>query len=298
MKKSTGILFTFLASVGYGVAPFLTKLAFQIGYNEYFLVLARCVITTIVLFIYMKKRKVNFYLNKNTLLHILKIGILGHGLMIIFLLKSFQYIPTGISIAINFIYPILVMLGMILFYHEKISSKKILASIISVMGIYLIVGLAESNSVNLLGFLMALLSGILYAYYILQISNSPLRKVNSIVLTYYISLINIIPFFLGSVLTKSFSNAFTLHGIMLILLISLIASTGIILFNIGLQIISAVTASIISTMELLTTVVLGVVVLNEMLSLSQLIGIFLIALSVIYIAKLEHNSSYNLSKLT
>jgi drug/metabolite transporter (DMT)-like permease len=246
----------------------------------------------------MKKRKVNFYLNKNTLLHILKIGILGHGLMIIFLLKSFQYIPTGISIAINFIYPILVMLGMILFYHEKISSKKILASIISVMGIYLIVGLAESNSVNLLGFLMALLSGILYAYYILQISNSPLRKVNSIVLTYYISLINIIPFFLGSVLTKSFSNAFTLHGIMLILLISLIASTGIILFNIGLQIISAVTASIISTMELLTTVVLGVVVLNEMLSLSQLIGIFLIALSVIYIAKLEHNSSYNLSKLT
>lgn len=290
MKKSAGILLIIVASVSYGFVPFLTKLVFNYGYNEYTLIFVRCVIASLLTFIYIKNRKINYILNKRDLASILKVSVFGYGLMVLFFIKSFQYIPTGISTSINFIYPIAVMIGSILFYNEKFDYKKLLISIVSIIGIYLVVGLGQANKLNLTGFILSFVSGLLYAYYILNIGNGTLRKINSFVLTFYISLINIVPFFFASIITGIFSFEYSRTGLFYLLLISIFTPTGMILFNIGLGSISAVSTSIISTLELITTLIVGVLFLKEALYWNHIIGSMLIVTSVIFIAWIEQNS--------
>ncbi|MEW6624773.1 MAG: DMT family transporter [Bacillota bacterium] len=291
MKKSVGILLIIISSVAYGFMPFVTKLTLNCGYNENTIIFVRCVISSLFLFIYIKNRKINYILNKRDLTSIIKVSVFGYGLMILFFIKSFQYIPTGISTAINFNYPIAVMLGSILFYNEKFDYKKLLITIASIVGIYLIVGIGQINKLNLTGFILTFVSGLLYAYYILSIGNGTLRQINSVVLTFYISLINIIPFFFASIISGNFSFEYSKIGLFYLLLISIITPAGMILFNIGLGSVSAVSTSIISTLELIITLIVGVLFLKEVLYWNHIIGSMLIMTSVIFIAWIEQNSS-------
>jgi len=79
-------------------------------------------------------------------------------------------------------------------------------------------------------------------------------------------------------------------------LISIFTPIAMILFNIGLKSISAVSASIISTLELITTLIIGVLFLKEALYWNHIIGTMLIVTSVIFIAWIEQNA--NLKKIS
>ena len=93
----------------------------------------------------------------------------GAMLALTLLLITYAYlrIPAGMTIVINFTYPVLVALAGILFFREKPRPAVFLALLLAIAGIGLISASGFSGEVNAIGIIIALASGAVYAVYFL-----------------------------------------------------------------------------------------------------------------------------------
>jgi len=159
--------------------------------------------------------------------------------------------------------------------------------VLALVGIFLIIGLDNEGSISILGFTLALLSGILYAYYMLEVGSGIFKKMNSLKLVFYVSVSNIVLFFAASIITGNFTFNANFTGYFYVLIIAALTLVGMIAIKLGLERVNVVTASIISTFEPLTSLVVGVLLLGEVLLFNHVIGSLLILISVIFASILE-----------
>lgn len=285
MNRTKGILLTAFSACSFGFIPLFAKIAYANGFNPYTFTLFRSLFATIELFILLKIRNINYVLEKNQYTTLFKVSFFGYALAILTLSLSYNYLSIGLATTIHFIYPVAVMAGSALFYHEEINRRKISSLLLSLIGMYFLVGFGSLGSINMIGVLLSLVSGLFYAYYILIIANENIKKMNSFVLIFYISLFNSFILLAINIFMGKFEYNFTCKGIMSTVMVALIANLiGMVLFKSGLRFISATTAAILSTFEPITSLILGTLVFKEILSLNHIVGSMLIISSVIIIA--------------
>jgi len=288
MNKLKGIFLVIFATVIYGFIPFFAKTAFRNGFDEYTFILGRCIFACLLIFFYMKIKRINFKLTLNEMKSILKVSIIGHGLMILTLISSYKYMPTSIATAIHFIYPIIIMIGGVKYYGERINVKKIILLITAVLGIYFIIGYNNSYNINSTGLILALISGVFYAYYVLELGSGYLKHFNPIKLIFYVLISNAIIFFIACIIMNKTYNNITLIGLINIIIASILLGLAMISFKKGLEYISVVTSAILSTFEPLTSLVVGVVVLDEVLKTHHIIGSILVIISAVFATIIEN----------
>lgn len=287
MDKVKGIFYVIGAAIIFGFIPFFAKKAFLNGFNEMTFILGRCIFATLFLYIYIKKKGIIFKASKRDQINIFKISIIGYGMMLYILVLSYSYMPTGIATSIHFIYPLVVMIGGVIFYGERISFLKILTLVTAFTGIYFIVGYKSQGNLTLLGFTLAFISGVLYAYYILVVGSGNLKKINSIELVFYVSFLNVFFFFISSLITGNLNLNITGTGYLYIIILAILSLMGMIGFKKGLELINTVTAAILSTFEPVTSLIVGVLLLEEMLLIHHIIGSLLIICAVVFVALIE-----------
>lgn len=287
MNKVRGITYVIFAAIIFGFTPFFAKLSFANGFNEMTYILARCVFATLFLFIYIKKKNINIKLNKKENKDMVKVSFLGYGLMYYTLLMSFHYMPTGIASSLHFVYPLAVMIGGVIFYKNKINLYKVIVLIIAFTGIYFIVGFGSSGNITYIGLILAIGSGILYAYYILVVGTGSLKNISSYALVFYVSFYNIFYFIGFGFLTNNMEFNITTKGYFFIVILSILSLLGTVTFKKGLELINAVSAAIISTFEPLTSLIVGIILLNEILFPYHIAGSLFILAAVVLAALIE-----------
>ena len=62
------------------------------------------------------------------------------------LFQSYRYIPSGMATTIHFVYPILVLLGCVVFYRERLTVKKSVCAALCLLGILFFYTPGESGS--------------------------------------------------------------------------------------------------------------------------------------------------------
>ena len=90
------------------------------------------------------------------------------GLSIMYMLAAllffwaFSYLPSGVAATLQFLYPVMVMLIMIVFFHERFSWTIALSIVLAVSGVALLSGGPSDGgrSISLLGVGMMLLSAL------------------------------------------------------------------------------------------------------------------------------------------
>ena len=178
----------------------------------------------------------------------------GYFLTPYLLWSSYNYIPSGMATTIHFVYPVLVLIGSIVFYHEKLTGKKAVSCPFCVMGILCLC--QTDGTISLMGFLIAFVSGIGTA-----------------------------ELFLIALWTGKFTLSVAPAGWVLTVIFALsagvIASTA---FQLGTKYIGAQNASVLSTFEPLTSVIVGVIVYHEVMTGRTIAGITAILLSVIVVS--------------
>jgi len=287
MDKIKGIFYIIGAAIIFGFIPFFAKKAFLNGFNEMTFILGRCIFATLFLYVYIKKKGIIFKASKKDKKNIFVISLIGYGSMLYILVLSYSFMPTGIATSIHFVYPLIVMVGGVVFYNERINFLKVLVLITAFVGIYFIVGYRSAGNITLLGFVLAFISGVLYAYYILVVGSGNLKKINSIELVFYVSFLNVFFFFIASLITGNFSLDITLTGYSYIIILAVFSLMGMIGFKKGLELINTVTAAILSTFEPVTSLLVGVFLLGEVLLIYHVIGSVLIICAVIFAALIE-----------
>lgn len=295
-NKFKGILSIIIAAIIFGLMPLFARYIFANGGNPISLVFYRSFLAIPALFLINKKKKIDFKICREQIIKLTLLSIFGYSATAILLYLSYNYISTGLATTIHFIYPILVTLACVILYKEKISIFKILSVILSTIGIYLF--LNDIGGLNALGIGLSLLSGATFAFYIVYFDKSGLGKMNTFKVTYYLSIISSVLIFIFSLITKTFTIKITLYGWLFMIGFShAVTIVAVTLFQYGITMIGSQNASIISTFEPITSVIVGVLIFNEDFNVKILIGCIVILLAVVILSfekQKEENLETNL----
>lgn len=281
MKK--GYIYTALSAIIFGLMPLLTKIIIARGATSLTIPFFRVFYVTIVLFFVLKIKKIDLHLEKRDLPSVILTSIFGSGLTIIILNESYNYVDTGIATSLHFLYPLFVAILCCFFYGEKIKKKQILSLSFALVGI--ICFMSKGNG-SLFGYLLAIASGLTYAFYLVKMDKSGLVKMNALKLSFYLALFTTIEIFTMNLYMQEvvFKMDALSYGLLLVLALSS-SFLATVLLQKGVLLLGSTRASFICLLEPVTSMIVGILWLNEALTFNKGLGGLAIIISLIIFLK-------------
>lgn len=290
MNKTKGIAFGVLAAFIYGFTPILGKLTYLEGSNTMSLTFYRNFLSIPFLFFMLKYNKIDIKITKTEAVKLSILGSLGSTLTALTLYASYNYISVGMTTTIHYIYPVLVTAVCIFIFKEKVSKEKIVALILSTVGVIMFF---EGNF-SIIGVSLALLSGVFYAAHILFIDKSGLNSMYPFKITFYCAIFSSLYLLIAGISTSSLVNDLTFKGWIFTLLIaffvSFLANTFI---PIGVKYAGPTITSIVGMFEPITSVILGVLILGEPITTKNIVACILILAGVLIVTIVKDNNKYS-----
>lgn len=257
----------------------------------------RFLIASIVILILILPNLKNTVSSAKNLFFVFLIGAFHYGLSAFLYFESSQYIGSGLGMVIFYTYPVLIMLLNYFFYKQYIPRLYYLAIVIILLGMMFLIDF-HALSLNLWGIILGVASAFFYACYIIS---SKTYRLPPHLTTLMVCLGCTATSFCFSLCTHSLVMPQTLSVWYHLFGISLIATVcPILLLLYSLNYLSAEKASILSVLEPVFVVILGVLLLDEQLSLWNVLGIILIlsgALITLFSQPQQSSSTQELEKL-
>lgn len=296
--KLKGIVLTMLSSITFGFAFTLGPMTYGAGgSNPITLTFLRNFLSLPFLLLIVLFLKVDLRVTKNQLKNLAILGFIGNSITTLLLNIAFAHIDVGIVTPIHFTYPIFVTLGCVLFFHEKLSKQKIIALVIAMSGIgcFFIESLnsASFNSSTLIGLILAVASGAFYAFYIIFMDKSGLKSESPFKITFYVAIASSIGMFFYGISTNQLvlSSLTTKSWIISAVFAFLCTVVALSLLQVGIKHIGASEAAVISTFEPITSVIFGILLLNEKITPIKIIACILIFSGVLILSFAKNNTS-------
>lgn len=195
---------------------------------------------------------------------------------------SSTYIGTGLAMVIFFTFPVFVIFLSWLFYKQKISPIYYIAIALILIGLGLLSHNAEI-ALDAIGILFAIFSAVLYAIYLVA-SKKQAGQLHPLLLTLMVCYSCSFVFFNISIFHGSFVIPQTLEVWGHVMGLAVICTALPILFTLyGLKYISAAKTSILSALEPVIVVIIGVLFLEEAITFKQVLGIIIILSAAILV---------------
>ena len=295
--RINGMFYATLSSASFGFSPLFSLGLLAAGLSNFEILSYRWLIAGIVLMIYAACKKKSLSINsfdeawKIVLLSILR------AVTSITLLIGYANISSGISSTINFIYPVIVALCMMIFFGEKRTWVDFIAIIGSFFGVYL---LASGDSIIVdggntqLGLACSLISAFSFAGYYILMKQVKADKIEVVKFTTWIMMLSAVYFIICAIIFdgrltlindgKSWMNILGL-GLWSTMVSNI---TGVK----GIRRIGPTMTSVLGALQPVTAVILGVLFLGEHLYLRSLIGISIILVAVCIIVLHQKNRKH------
>ena len=281
MKK--GYIYAALSAIIFGLMPLLTKIIIARGATSLTIPFFRVFYVTIVLYLVLKIKKIDFHLEKRDLISAILTSIFGSGLTIIILNESYNYVDTGIATSLHFLYPLFVAMLCCFFYGEKIKKKQIISLSFALVGI--ICFMSKGNG-SLFGYFLAIASGLTYAFYLVKMDKSGLVKMNALKLSFYLALFTTIEIFTMNLFMQEVVFKMDVLSYALLLVLALSSSfLATVLLQKGVLLLGSTRASFICLLEPVTSMIVGILWLNEALTFNKGLGGLAIIISLIIFLK-------------
>lgn len=281
--KIKGYLMVIVSAVIYGCMPLMSKYIYADGVNPATLVFLRN-------FLALPSLAILGYIQSKTLKAPVKalpsISILsafGCCITPLLLFTSYNYIASGTSTVLHFVYPAVVVVGGIIFLREKVKMLNIISVAVCITGISFFYD--TNASINIEGCIFALLSGVTFAVYVLMLPRFKYKEMKGFRFSFYIAAASSIIMLIYCLATCQLMLPNTLGGWGLCILFALAVTTGaVVLFQQGTFIIGGEKASVLSTLEPITSVIVGIIIFSEPLGVRTLVGSLLVISASVLIA--------------
>lgn len=283
--RLNGIFYAIISSASFGFSPLFSIGLLSAGLSNFDVLSYRWLIAGLVLMGYAILKKKSLRINSfDEAWKIILLSIL-RAVTSVNLLIGYANISSGIATTINFMYPVIVAICMMLFFREKKSIVDICAIGASIFGVYL---LASGNSIIVdggdtrLGLICSIISAFSFAAYYIVMKQVKADKIEVVKFTTWIMMLSAFYFIIC---------AFAFEG-----RISLISDGRSWLNILGLGLwatmVSNITGvkairrigpthtSVLGALQPVTALILGVLFLNEHLYMRSVIGIAIILIAV------------------
>ena len=257
---ATGVALVVAGAALFGTLGIFGELARAVGLSTGTLLAARFLAASAILWAYLVRRGVPIRLGRRMLVAELGLGLV-YGLMSVAYFESLAWLSAGIATLVLFTYPVQVTLVSALALDEPVTAPKALALCAALGGVALVAG--GGTAFGLPGLVLVGVASLAYTVYSVG-SRVVVETVSPLVHAAYVFLGVTAAVLLYGAVTGTPSTPATPAHWRLIAGITVVGTLlPMILFTAGLARIPASTASIVSTSEPLTTVVLGVALLAE-----------------------------------
>lgn len=276
------VLVVFSAFV-FGLNPLLAKSIYAEGSNAFTLTFLRMAFGMagmwLIQVVFLKETvKIRVHNLKK-----LAVCAIGYAITPVLLYNSYNYLASGVATTLHFIYPVLVFVGCIVFCHEHLNPRKLFCCALCMAGILCF--FTPDGTVSMKGILIALLSGAFFAFYVVYLAKSELTELSPFCLGFWLCMISSV--MVGIPLAVSGQAEFpsSAEGWLLTILFSfLCCCIGTVAFQTGTRFVGPENASLLSTFEPLTSVVIGILYYHEKPSFRSLAGIVCILTAVFLLA--------------
>lgn len=272
-KKQLGSWYAILSGLCYGLVGYFGIGIINAGLSVYDMTFWRFVIATIFIgLLLVSDYKKIFPINKRNLKLTLFTSLFYSCASILYFFSS-VYIGTGVAMVVFFIYPAMVILLNKIIFSINIRSLYYLATIIIMLGLVVLADIQDANF-NIIGIALGVLSALSYAGYILFTKS---YEIPAMVSTFLVSIGCAAISFILAILDNSLvvPNSSSLW-IDLIGIATICTAIPILLMQKGLQYISSSKASLLSVLEPVFVVIFGALLLNEPVTMNNIIGISLV----------------------
>ena len=275
-----------LSAILFGIAPTILKLTYNNNNSSLNAVFLRSLVVLPFLFAPLHYKKLQIIPAREELKLIVSKAGLGLGVTGILLSASYIFIPVGIATVLHFAYPAVVALLGWTLYKEKLNPSKVIALVLCIIGIGLF--FEPAGNLDIRGIILALLSGCTFAYYVQSLSKTKLKEMNLFRLTFYTNCMSTLVSGVAAGVSGTINFRLSMGTWLLLILGGIMVSLlGTTLFQLGVRSLGSLTASILSTLEPITSVVISILVLGETLTYAKWGGCIVILISVIYISLAE-----------
>lgn len=286
--KVKGIGATLLSAIYFGFVPLLMKTVYAGGGNSFTAAFLRFAFSIPVLFVVLKMKGVDLRITREELKHFFIITAFGYAGTTLLVFTAYNYIPTGMTTTIHFLYPTFTVAGLMIFYREKIRASKIFCVILCLIGIIMFYNGGEGHA-SLIGILLALCSSMTYAFYTIFLGKSEvLRDIEPMKRLFYMHIIGAMIMLAIGLISGNLNFHMTpLSWGVMALTANLTAFVGALLYQIGVKYIGAESTAMLSTFEPITSVIVGILVYGEPMTVKIFIGCAAIIASTLIIARTE-----------
>ena len=282
-KTAKGYLFAVLSAMIYGCMPLMAKHIYADGVTPLMLVFLRNAFSLLPLAVFAYAEKKTLKIPLKILPAIGILSLLGCCITPMLLFISYRFIPSGTATVFHFIYPAVVVISEILFLKNKAQAGNVISVILCVVGISLFY--SPDEPLNLAGSALALLSGITFACYVILLAHFDNRSASGFLLCFYVTVVSSIAALIICIVTDNLVLPSTARGWGLCVLFSLLVTTGAVaLFQHSAFLIGSEHTSILSTLEPITGVIIGVIAFGEPLGVRTVIGPVLVVAASLLIA--------------
>ncbi|MBO7296297.1 MAG: DMT family transporter [Clostridia bacterium] len=284
-KQLAGYVCAILSAVIYGCMPIMAKYVYAEGINALTLAFLRnaLALPSLALLALGQQKTLACPSPRKTLLPLALPALFGGVLTPILLFGSYTFIASGIATTFHFVYPCLVLLIGIIFLRKRFSAITLCSVGICLVGIALFFD--PGQTVDPLGSALALGSAVAFAVYVVLLSRFQSEQFSGFLFCFYFALWSSVILFLICICTGQLALPTTLAGWGLCLLFATSVTTGaVVLFQQGALRIGGEKASILSALEPITGVVIGIVFMKESAKPAVLIGSALVIASAVLIA--------------
>ncbi|MBR0245237.1 MAG: DMT family transporter [Bacteroidales bacterium] len=283
-RRLIGLVAGVVAGVSYGTNPLFAKPLMESGVPVLVMLFFRYGLSVLLLSLWMLARKESFKAGGRELPLLLVLGLLFAGSSL-FLFTSYAFIPSGLATTLVYLYPVLVALIMVLlrFYPSWQTWLSIVATF---GGILLLSSPSAGAEIKLPGVILAILSALSYALYLVIVNRSKrIRNVSEHTLTLYALLTGMVLFaclraFQGGGMLEGIDSASDWGNLLGLALVPTMIS--MLTLAVSTRYIGPTKTSILGVFEPLTAILIGTVLFGEPLTWKMALGIAVCVGAVVF----------------
>ncbi|MDF2880457.1 MAG: protein of unknown function transrane [Clostridiaceae bacterium] len=280
MKNTKGYIYSIIGAILFGTAGLFVKFAYSTGLGAVSLLTVQYIIAVILMFLLaFVKNKKTLKVSKNQLRDLAILGIIGNTFMTVFYYMCFEYLPVAMVTMLLYTYPIIVFIYTTVFNKHKVRFRKFIALLLAFIGCILTLNLISGKfNYSLKGIIIGLLSAVFYAFMNI-FTEKKLSNVEPLTINAYSTLFSLASLCLYSFPTFLFRGEVSVKGLIYIVNLAFFCEIiPLTLLYASISYIGALKVSIISNLEIPTSMIVGLLFLGERVSIMQIIG----AICIIY----------------
>ena len=285
-QRLRGYLFVIASAVIFGSMPLMARHIYADGVNSISLVLFRNILSLPMLALAAVLSGKSLKVNIAAIPSMTFIGMLGCAITPLLLFSSYNYVASGTATVFHFVYPAVVVLFEIVFMKSRARLGSIVSLALCILGICTFY--TPGEAISPLGSSLALLSGVTYALYIVFLGKFKYKEISGFVFSFYVSLISSVIMLIVCLCSGELCFPESFGGWVLTALFAMAVNVGaVVLFQRGTFIVGGERASILSTFEPITSIIVGAIFFDEEIIWRTVLGALLVISASALIAVLD-----------